>query len=515
MTASSYSTASRNRSAAACSRLVLCAVVFAISVACKGKAGADELPDTQRSTDPRPNIVLIVADDMGYADLKCFGGQRIQTPILDRLAREGMKFTDFYVSQAVCSASRASLMTGCYANRIGLAGALNHTSREGIHPDEELLPELLSEQGYSTAILGKWHLGTRPQFHPLKHGFGQYFGIPYSNDNSRFHPVLKDLPPLPLYDGEQVVEQDPDQAQFTPRITERATQFIMANRRQPFFLYVPHIMPHVPLSGTRFRGQSLRGLYGDVIMELDWSLGEILKALKSAGVSNNTLVIFMSDNGPFLSYGDHAGSAGDLREGKLTSFEGGIRVPCIMRWPSRIPSGTECSEPACSMDLLPTLVHLAGGRLPQRKIDGRDIHDLLAGQPGAKSPHTALYFYAGGELQAVRSGKWKLHFEHDYLTVEGPPGRDGKPANYENLKPDAIEQSGIRGIASRHGYGVRHLPLSLYDLSADRSESVNVADQHPEVVAELSSLAETVRSELGDDLTGRSGSEVRPAGQAE
>ncbi|MBL8816665.1 MAG: sulfatase [Planctomyces sp.] len=515
MTASTYSITGRSPSATACIRLALCAVLFAISVTSKGKAGADELPDTQRSTDPRPNIVLIVADDMGYADLKCFGGQRIQTPVMDRLAREGRKFTDFYVTQAVCSASRASLMTGCYANRISLAGALNHTSQEGIHPNEELLPELLKEQGYSTAILGKWHLGTRPDFHPQKHGFDQFWGIPYSNDNSRFHPVLKDLPPLPLYDGEQVAELDPDQAQFTPRITERAIQFIMENRRQPFFLYVPHIMPHVPLFGTRFRGQSLRGLYGDVIMELDWSLGEILKALKSAGVSNNTLVIFMSDNGPFLSYGDHAGSAGDLREGKLTTFEGGIRVPCIMRWPGHIPSGTVCSEPACSIDLLPTLVHLAEGRLPERKIDGRDIRDLMTDQPGAQSPHEALYFYAGGELQAIRSGKWKLHFEHDYLTVEGVPGRDGKPANSENLRPDSIEQSGIRGIASRHGYGVRHMPQSLYDLSADRSESVNVADQHPDVVARLTALAETIRSELGDDLVGRSGSEVRPAGRAD
>lgn len=462
-----------------------------------------------------PNFVLIVADDLGYADIKSFGGQRIQTPVLDRLAREGMRFTDFYVTQAVCSASRASLMTGCYANRVSLAGALNHTSREGIHADEEILPELLKERGYATAIFGKWHLGTREQFNPLRHGFDEYFGIPYSNDNSKYHPVLRDLPPLPLYSGEKVIETDPDQSQFTTRLTEKAVEFIEQHREQPFFLYLPHIMPHVPLFGTRFRGQSLRGLYGDVVMELDWSLGEILKALKRAGVSDNTLVIFMSDNGPFLTYGDHAGSAGPFREGKLTVFEGGVRVPCIMRWPDRIPSGSVCTEPVCSIDLLPTLATLAGARLPAAKIDGLDIRPLMFKEMNAFSPHDGLVFYAGDELQALRSGPWKLHYPHDYLTVEGQPGRDGKPANADNLRPEAIEQSGIRGIASRHGYGIATTELALYNLDTDPGETKNVAAQFPEVVTELTRLAQRYRQELGDTLTHSTGSEIRPAGVSE
>lgn len=461
-----------------------------------------------------PNIVLIFTDDQGYGDVGCFGAKDVKTPNMDRLAREGRKFTGFYVAQAVCTASRAALMTGCYPNRVSMSGALNHTSKVGIHPDELLIPELLQQKGYATAIFGKWHLGTVDEFHPLQNGFQEYLGIPYSNDNTKYHPVLSaSMPPLPLYDNQQVIELDPDQALFTKRFTERAVAFIEKYRDQPFFLYVPHVMPHVPIFASHdFKGTSGRGLYGDVIQELDWSVGEILNALQRHSLDERTLVIFMSDNGPFLSYGDHAGSGGGLREGKLTTFEGGVRTPCLMRWPGRIPPGTICSEPAVTIDLLPTFAGLVGGELSNNKLDGRDIWPLISGQPDARSPHEALYFYAGGELQAVRSGPWKLHFAHDYLMAAGPPGRDGKPSNWENLKPQDIQQSGIKGIASRHGYQVGKIPLSLFNVLDDPGETTNLAPQHPDVVTRLSTLAETIRQELGDEITGTQGIEIRSAG---
>lgn len=280
-----------------------------------------------------PNVVLILVDDMGYADLGCFGAEKIKTPNLDRMAAEGMKFTSFYVAQAVCSASRASLMTGCYANRVGMQGALNHTSKEGIHPDELLLPEMCKKAGYATAAFGKWHLGTYPMFNPLHNGFDEFLGIPYSNDNSKYHPSLApEMPPLPFYDGLKVIETDPDQSQFSRRFTERAVSFIERNKSRPFFLYMPHVMPHVPVfASDAFRGKSAAGLYGDVVQELDWSAGQILDAIQRCGIEGDTLVIFFSDNGPFLSYGNHAGNAKPFREGKLTTFEGGVRVPFIVQ----------------------------------------------------------------------------------------------------------------------------------------------------------------------------------------
>jgi len=460
-----------------------------------------------------PNIVLVFTDDQGYADVGCFGARDFQTPNLDRMAAEGTRFTSFCVAQAVCTASRAALMTGCYANRVSMSGALNHTSRTGIHPDEVLLPEICKSRGYATAIFGKWHLGTLSEFGPLRNGFDEYLGIPYSNDNSKYHPIIRDMPPLPLYDGEKVVETDPDQSQFTRRFTERAVRFIEANKGRPFFLYVPHVMPHVPIfASEKFRGRSRLGLYGDVVEEIDWSVGEILAALGKHGLDEKTLVIFTSDNGPFLSYGDHAGSAAPLREGKLTTFEGGIRTPCIMRWPGKIPAGRVCDELVSSIDLLPTIAALVGADLPPRPIDGKDAWPLLAGREDVATPHEAFYYYAGRELQALRSGRWKLHFPHEYLTVAGPPGRDGKPANFENLKPKSIQQSGIHGIASRHGYEVRRIGLALYDLEADPGETRNLAGEHPEIVARLLQLAEAARADLGDALTRREGTGVRPAG---
>ncbi len=471
------------------------------------------LPLQAESTD-RPNIVLIFTDDLGYGDLPSFSQTPIRTPNIDRLAAQGTRFTDFYVAQAVCTASRASLMTGCYANRVGLAGALNHTSPTGISRDEELLPELLQSQGYATAMFGKWHLGLPPYFSPLNNGFDQWLGIPYSNDNTKYHPVLFDtMPPLPLYDGDKVVEEDSDQALFTKRFTEAATAFIDEHREQSFFLYVPHPMPHVPIfASSDFKGKSARGLYGDVIEELDWSVGEIMMAIDRNGLTDNTLFIFTNDNGPFLSYGTHAGRSGKLREGKLTAFEGGVRVPTIMRWPGKIPAGETCTTPIMTIDLLPTLCRLTGAPLPKHKIDGVDVSDVLTGLQ-TNDPHESLVFYSGTELHAIRAGRWKLHFPHAYLTPRDDLRDDGKPAGFGKLEPLSITQSGVEGIASRHGYRVEHLPLSLYDLSSDASESNNVAHSHPEIVASLTAIANQHRSELGDSLTDQIGSGVRNVGQ--
>jgi len=452
-------------------------------------------PSPQAAERP-PNVVLIFADDLGYADVGAFGARSYQTPHLDRMAREGMRLTDFYAAQAVCSASRAALLTGCYPNRLGIHGALGPASRHGISPDEETLAELLKARGYATAIYGKWHLGHQPEFLPTRHGFDEYFGLPYSNDMWPRHPEARPgtYPELPLIEGERVLEFMPDQTQLTRRYTERAIAFIERHRARPFFLYVPHSMPHVPLhAGERFRGRSRRGLYGDVIEEVDWSVGEILAALRKHGLERETLVVFTSDNGPWLSYGDHAGSAGPLREGKGTAWEGGVRVPFIARWPGRIPAGAVVREPAMTIDLLPTVARLTGARLPGRKIDGLDIWPLLAGERGARSPHEALFFYyQQNELQAVRAGRWKLVLPHTYRTLAGRPGgQGGVPAKYQSAKAG----------------------LELYDLEADAGETTDVATRHPEVVGRLAALAEQAREDMGDALTGRAGKNVREPGR--
>lgn len=468
---------------------------------------------TECLADERPNIVILLADDLGYGDLGCFGAKGFATPQLDRIAREGTKFTSFYVAQPVCTASRAALMTGCYSNRVGLAGALNHTSPTGVAADEVLLPELCQQAGYATACFGKWHLGHHSQFLPTRNGFNEFFGIPYSNDNGPLHPVIRNIPALPLIEGEKCIETDPDQSLFTRRITDHAVRFIESNATRPFFLYVPHIMPHVPIfASQKYRGRTSRGVYGDVIEELDDSVGEVLATLKRLNLDERTLVIFASDNGPFLSYGEHAGSAGPLREGKLTTFEGGVRVPCLMRWPGHIPAGGVCDELASTLDLYPTLARLVGAKSPDRKTDGQDITSLLMGQSGAK-PRDVFYYYSGDELHAVRWQQWKLHLPHDYLTTAGEPGRGGKPSNYGKLEPVAIEQSGIRGIASRHGYRVETIGLSLFNLIDDIGETKNVAGQHPDIVAKLQVLAGRAREDLGDSLTKVIGKNVRSAGR--
>lgn len=467
-------------------------------------------------TPTRPNIILIYADDLGYGDLSSQGAKGFSTPHIDRLQKLGTRFTNFYVAQPVCTASRAALFTGCYSHRVGLAGALNHTSQTGINPDEFLLSELLQANGYATAIYGKWHLGHQPPFLPTRNGFDEFFGIPYSNDNGPLHPVVRDIPALPVYENERIVAHDPDQSQFTKWLTERSVQFIERHRAEPFFLYVPHIMPHVPIFASEaYRGRTERGLYGDVVEELDQGIGQIIDAVQAAGIAEKTWIIFASDNGPFLSYGEHAGSSGVFREGKLTTFDGGVRVPCVMVWPGQIPAGRVSAEPFMTIDLLPTVAKLLGTMLPSKPIDGRDAWPVIAGLKDAKGPHEALLFYSGNELHAVRSGPWKLHFPHEYLTVAAAPGKNGKPSNWENMQPLAITESGIRGIASRHGYRVESIGLSLFHLEQDPGETTNVAAQHPDVVRLLSKFAEMARQDLGDSLTNRTGAGLRAVGKVE
>jgi arylsulfatase A-like enzyme len=443
----------------------------------------------------RPNIVLILADDQGWADVGCYGAKDIETPNLDRMAREGVRFTDFYVAQAVCSASRAALLTGCYPNRLGILNALTPAHKIGLGPGERTIADLLKARGYATAIYGKWHLGHRPASLPTRHGFDEYYGLPYSNDmrpgtSAMFHIFGWKLPypPLPLYEGETVIARNPDQTRLTTDYTQHAVHFIARNKDRPFFLYIPHTMPHVPLAvSDRYIGTSHRGLYGDVIQELDWSVGRVLAALKDNGLDDRTLVMYTSDNGPWLSYGDHGGSAGPLREGKQTSWEGGVREPFLARWPGHIAPGTVCREPAMTIDILPTVVALTGAKLPELPIDGKNIWPLLSGQPGAMSPQEAYFFYWQRELQAVRSGRWKLHFAHVYKTLDGAAGHGGKPSKYKETRTE----------------------LALFDLQDDPGEKTNVADKRPDVVKRLEQLAEKERAELGDSATKQKGSGER------
>ena len=441
-----------------------------------------------------PNIIIVFTDDQGYADVGCFGAKGFNTPNLDRMAEEGVLFTDFHATTAVCSASRVSLLTGCYPERVSILGALSPGSKIGINDEEVTIAEILKSCGYATAVYGKWHLGDNPKFLPMRHGFDEYFGLPYSNDMWPNHPTAGDrYPPLPLIEGEKIIQYMPDQTMLTTWYTERAVKFIENNYDKPFFLYVPHSMPHVPLHvSDKFKGKSERGLYGDVIMEIDWSVGQIMAALKKHDIDEQTLMIFTSDNGPWLSYGDHAGSADPLREGKGTMFEGGMREPCIMRWQGRIPAGTVCHELATTMDILPTVTKLVGGKLPEHNIDGHDILPLMTGKKGAKSPTEVYYCYYGGSLEAVRSGRWKLHFPHNYRTMAGKPGGTGG-------KPNPYSQAEIG--------------LELFDLENDIGETTNVADKHPDVVKRLQILGEKAREDLGDRLTKRKGKGVRPPGR--
>jgi len=449
-----------------------------------------------------PNVVVIFMDDMAYADIGPFGAKAYSTPHLDRLAKEGRKFTDFYVTQAVCSASRAGLLTGCYNVRVGILGALGPKSTHGLNPNEITLAELCKQRGYATACFGKWHLGHHQKFLPLQHGFDEYFGIPYSNDMWPYHPGVRHLPMterlkkwphLPLIEGNKIINPTvigKDQEQITTQLTERSVRFIEKNKDKPFFLYVPHPMVHVPLYvSDKFKGKSKAGLFGDVMMEIDWSVGQILETLRKNQLDQNTLVIFTSDNGPWLNYGDHAGSAGPLREGKGTMFDGGCRESTLMWWPGTIPAGSECTTPAMTIDLLPTVAELIGAQLPKHPIDGKSIVKLLKGT-SASSPHEAYYFYYGRQLQAIRMGKWKLHFPHGYRTMAGRPGGTGGiPTHYSQAK----------------------IGMALFDMEKDIGETTDVKAKHPDIVEQLQVLGDKMRNELGDN--GRTGTGIRPPGQ--
>ena len=434
----------------------------------------------------RLNIVLIVADDLGYGDLGCYGNAAAVTPNLDRLAEGGIRLTNFYAAQATCTSSRAAILTGCYPNRIGVVGALNHTATTGINPDETTLAEVLRARGYRTGIIGKWHLGHRPQFSPLRHGFEVFFGLPYSHDmwpSNRAAPK-NFFPDLPLMDGVAVVEKNPDPRRLTSRYTRRAVQFITDHVAEPFFLYLAHNLPHVPLGSMRKRPAG-RSLYQQVVTEIDESVGEVRSALRRFGLEDQTLIVFTSDNGPWLLYGDHGGVTGGLREGKATSFEGGVRVPCIVSWPGRIAPRRTSDEPAMNIDLLPTLAAIAGATPGPRGVDGIDLSNLLlADKRPAPRP---LYFYFLDRLHGVRFGRWKLELPHTFPHVK-TPGQRGSPGTYET----------------------RRIELSLFDLERDPAQEKDVAQQHPDVVKQLTEMAEAARADLGDSLTAKRGTGIRP-----
>jgi arylsulfatase A-like enzyme len=450
-----------------------------------------------------PNIVIIFTDDQGYADVGVYGAKGFETPNLDKMAADGMKFTDFYVAAPICSPSRAALLTGCYPQRVGIPSVLfperlntewdpdERRTKPGLHEDEVTIAEMLKARGYATGCFGKWHLGHHRKFLPLQQGFDEYFGLPYSNDmrpgrNPGPHPY----PPLPLMQGNDVYSyMEDDQSMLTTLYMERAVDFIKRNQQKPFFVYLPHTMPHIPLYvSDKFSDSSEKGIYGDVIEEIDWSVGRINGTLEELGLAENTLVIFTCDNGPWLIFGEHGGSADPLREGKFTTFEGGMRVPCIMKWPGHVPAGRVCDEVATTLDFLPTIAYVTGSELPAHPIDGHNVADLILGVEGAASPTDAFYYYAGWDLQAIRSGKWKMHLPHSYNAVV--EAEDGNAYGRKNIRTE--------------------IGLSLYDLSVDVEEQHNVADEHPDMVQSLSRKLDMMKEKLGDGDEG--GSERRECG---
>jgi arylsulfatase A len=451
--------------------------------------GADE-PKPAR----KPNILVILTDDLGYDDVGCYwtpdnrpGFEKIRTPNIDRLAAEGARFTDYYAPSSVCTPSRAALMTGCYPERVGMSRfgpegmvVLMPRHMEGLNPDEVTLAKILKERGYATACVGKWHLGHLAPFSPRQHGFDAFYGLMFPND----------VNPLVLYRDETVIEPHADQKTLTEQFTEEAVKFVRAKRDQPFFLYLAYSAPHIPLHvPDRFRGKSARGLYGDVVECMDWGVGEVLKALDETGLADRTLVVFTSDNGPDTRgpY-DKRGQAFPLRAAKATTREGGVRVPCVMRWPGHIPAGLVCREIASAMDVLPTVAGIAGAQPPQdRIIDGKDILPLMT-KPGAPSPHDAFFYYYREKLEAVRSANWKLVFPRSEMADTPYEGKKGaaKPAL---------------------------LPEALYDLATDVGETTDVIGKHPEVAARLRALAERMREDLGDSATNQKGKNRRPVGR--
>ena len=429
-----------------------------------------------------PNYVLIFCDDLGYGDLGCYGSAKNRTPRIDAMAKEGMRFTSFLSSSPVCTPSRASLLTGCYARRVGMHEdftghwVLIPRSRRGMHADEWTLPEILKAKGYATACIGKWHLGDQPPHLPTAHGFDEYYGIPYSNDMAS---ARRGDPPLPLVQDTKVIEAPANQATLTKRYTSEAIQFIESNKSKPFFLYLPHTFPHLPLFASKeFHGKSANGRYGDSVEEIDWSTGKILDALKQHGLDKNTLVIFTSDNG---SNGRNGGSNAPLSGAKGGTMEGGMRVPMIARWPGHIPAGSTCNELSSTMDFLPTFTALSDGLLSVNKIDGHDITPLLTGTKGAASPYEVFYYYRRRQLQAVRWGDWKWHLP------------------LANTFPNWT-------TANQKGRG---RPGKLVNLKTDLAEKVDVTAANPKVMAKMRELVAQAEATLGNE--DRQGKEQRPA----
>lgn len=439
------------------------------------------------------NFIIILMDDMGYGDICSNGCMGYEMPNLNRMLHEGMNFTHFYAPQAVSGASRAGLLTGCYPNRIGMSGAPFPGAQHGIHENEMTIAELLKQKGYKCAAYGKWHLGDAQQFLPLQNGFDEYYGIPYSNDMWPNHPSFK-FPDLPLIEGEEIVELNPDQSLFTTNFTNRAIRFIEKNKKNPFFLYLAHPMPHVPLFvSNKFKGKSKIGLYGDVMMELDWSIGEILKKLEKEKLDKNTLVVVLSDNGPWLNYGNHAGNTGGLREGKGTSFEGGQRIPCVVQWKGTVPAGSICSNLASGIDLFTTFSEIANAPLPEHKVDGVSLLPLLKQLPEANPRTSFYYYYRNNDLEAVTDGYFKLIFPHKHRTYEGfLPGNNGSPGKVKEFYP--LKEK------------------LLIDLRRDPGERYNVINLYPEITQKLEKMAKEAREDLGDDLTKSKGMYRRPAG---
>ena len=419
-----------------------------------------------------PNVVIVFLDDSGWADFKPFGKPKYDTPHVKQLAAEGCRFNNFHVPQAVCSASRAALLTGCYPGRTKVFGAHPPRAR-GLDPKYKTIGQVLKSTGYATAVFGKWHIGDTPETRPPARGFDESCGLMYSNDMWKFHPGTRhfDKWPLQFWDNGKITipSVTPEhQTHLTTWYAEHAVSFITRHKDKPFFLYVPHSMPHVPIfCSKKFEGKSGAGLYGDVMMEIDWSVGQITKALKDSGIEDNTLVIFTSDNGPWVAYGNHAGKT-PYREAKATGFDGGTRSACVMKFPGRIKAGAESQKMLCTLDILPTLAHLAGAKLPDNPVDGKNVWDLIAGKPGAENPHEYYPFSTGRTFEGVVSGdgRWKLHLPHRYRTLI-KPGKDGLPGQHEQ----------------------KQIELSLFDMVNDPYETTNVIDKHPEIAAKLQALA--------------------------
>ncbi|MDP6634296.1 MAG: sulfatase [Phycisphaerae bacterium] len=435
----------------------------------------------------RPNFIIIFTDDQGYQDLGCFGSPNIKTPNIDKMAREGMKLTSFYAA-SVCTPSRAMLLTGCYAPRVGMPGVIWPDERKGLHPDEVTIADLLKTKGYATACIGKWHLGGSPQWLPTRQGFDSYYGVPYSNDMTcGFNIPASDgvaielsdkvrrgkrlpIKGSPLVRDGRIIEFPTDQSQLTRKYTDQAVKFIKASKdkKQPFFLYLPHTMPHTPLAASEnFKGKSKGGFYGDTIEEIDWSVGRLMACLKESGLDESTLVIFTSDNGPWLQRGKSGGSALPLRGGKTTLYEGGVRVPTVARWPGRIPGNTTYDQMASTLDVLPTIARLAGVDLPKgRIIDGTDMSEQLTGK-SKKPVRDEFYYFWDDTIRAVRCRNWKL-------MLENKKGRQ----------------------KAEH---------ALYDLEKDISETTNLLEKHPDIVRKLTKMIEDKQKEIDKN--------ARPAGR--